>query len=135
MFLFHIKSSFRSRENHFQILSRHQMPKHKTRNTLHWITWEVNSLLMKFGQFMSYYKRKKFIKKFFKNCSVKTSSRSFCVCKELSRTSIGKWNLWTKLLNIRHVIAKLLKFVQRSMMTSSKSFLQRILWKLKRVWN
>ena len=48
-----------------------------------------HSLLMKFGQFMSYDKRKNFIKKFFQNCGLKTSSRFFCVCKELSTTSIG----------------------------------------------
>ena len=33
------------------------MPKHKTRNAFHRITRDVNSLLMKFGQLMSYYKR------------------------------------------------------------------------------
>ena len=45
-----------------------------------------------------YYKRKKIIKKFYKNCDLKTSSRSFCVCKELSTTSTGKWNFRSKLL-------------------------------------
>ena len=49
-----------------------------------------HSLFMKFGQFMSQYKRKNFIKKFFKNYGLKTSSRPFCVCKELSTSSIGK---------------------------------------------
>ena len=49
---------------------------------------------MKCGQFISYYKAKRFIKKFYKNAS----SSSFCVCKELSRTSIGNWNFWSKLL-------------------------------------
>ena len=39
---------------------------------------------MKFDQFMSYEKRKNFVKKFYQNCGLKTSSRSFCVCKELS---------------------------------------------------
>ena len=41
-------------------------------------------LLMKFGQFMSYYKRKNFIKNLYKKYGLKTSSRPFCVCKELS---------------------------------------------------
>ena len=53
---------------------------------------------MKFGQFMSHYKRKNFIKKFCKNCSLKTSSKPFCVCKELSTASIGKCTFWSKLL-------------------------------------
>ena len=48
-----------------------------------------HSLLMKFGQFMSYYKRKKFVKKLYKNCDLKTSSRHFGDCKELNPTSIG----------------------------------------------
>ena len=43
-----------------------------------------HSLFMKFGQIISYYKRKIFFKKFNKNCNLKTSSRLFCVCKELS---------------------------------------------------
>ena len=49
-----------------------------------------HSVLMKFGQFVSYYERKKFIKKFHKNFDLETSSRFFCVYKELSTTSIGK---------------------------------------------
>ena len=36
---------------------------------------------MKFGQFMSYYKRKNIIKKFYKNCGLKTSSRPFVFAK------------------------------------------------------
>ena len=64
------------------------MPKHKTRNNLR----SKHSLLMKFGQFMSYYKRKNFIKKFHQNCGLKTSSRPFFVCKELTTTPIGKQN-------------------------------------------
>ena len=47
---------------------------------------------MKFGKLdnKSDYKRKTFIKKLYKNCGLKTSSRPFCVCKEVSTTSIGK---------------------------------------------
>ena len=36
---------------------------------------------------------------------------------------------------ITYVTAKLLKFVQISTQTSSDSFLQTIIWKLKRAWN
>ena len=50
--------------------------------------WEVNnSVLVKIGQILQ---KEKFIKKLYKNCDIKTSSRPFCVCKELSTTSIGK---------------------------------------------
>ena len=62
---------------------------------------------MKFGQFMSYYTRKKFMNKFHKNCDLKISSRSFSVCKELSTTSTGKWNFWSKLLKFK--ISKTIK--------------------------
>ena len=44
------------------------------------------SLLMKFGRFIPYYIRKKNIKKFYKNCNLKTSSRSFCSSQELKET-------------------------------------------------
>ena len=81
---------------HFQILWCHQMPKHKTRNIYISLNNLVSkhSLLMKFGHFMSHYKRKNFIKKVCKNCGLKTSSRLFCGCKD----SIGKLNFWSKLL-------------------------------------
>ena len=31
-----------------------------------------------------------FYQKIYKNCDLKTNSRAFCVCKELSPTSVGK---------------------------------------------
>ena len=46
-----------------------------------------HSLLIKFGQFMSYYKRKYFIKKLQKNYDQEIRVRSFCVYKELSTIS------------------------------------------------
>ena len=92
-FLFHFKSSFLSQEN--QILEFYIL---KFYDVIKWLSikQEMNnlgskqSLLMKFGQFMSYYKRKNLIKKLYQNCGLKTSSRPFFVCKELSATSIGK---------------------------------------------
>ena len=71
---------------------------------------------MKFGQFMSYYKRKNFIKNFYKNCDLKTSSRPFFICKEGSMKQATY---------IRFVIANLSKFVQISILTSTESFLQK----------
>ena len=79
---------------HFQILWRKKNKKYLSLNNLE----SKHSVLMKFGQFMSHYKRKNFIKKFSRSCSQKTSSRPFYVCKELSTASIGKWNFWSKLL-------------------------------------
>ena len=49
-----------------------------------------HGLLIKFGQVVSYHKRKNFIKKFHKNFDLETNSRPFCVYKELSATSIEK---------------------------------------------
>ena len=81
------------------------------------MTWEVNnSVLMKIGQILQ---KEKFIKKLYKNCDIKTSSRPFCVCKELSTTSIGKRNFWSKLLMLDIIKAELLKFVQINMQTTS----------------
>ena len=73
------------------------MPKHKTKYILLNNLENKHSLLMKFVQFVSYYQRKNFIKKFHKKFNLETSSRSFFVYKELSTTSIGKWNFWRKL--------------------------------------
>ena len=39
---------------------------------------------MKFGQFMQYYKRIFFIKKFYEKCGLETSSRAFLIFKESS---------------------------------------------------
>ena len=73
--------------------------KYKKRNTFYWTTLRSkDGLLMKFGQFMSCSKINNFIKKFYKKCSLKTSSRSFFVCKELATNFIGKWNFWSNLL-------------------------------------
>ena len=69
-----------------QILWRHQVL--NMRNTFYQIICDLNSLLLKFGQFVSYCKGKHFIKKFYKNCNLETISRSFCFCKELSTQSI-----------------------------------------------
>ena len=45
-FLFHFSFSRKSLFNKLdiQISWRHQMPKHKMRNTFYWITWEVNKV-------------------------------------------------------------------------------------------
>ena len=106
-FLFHFKNSFCSRENQFWILdiqiswrSKSIKPKHKTRNTFHWKTWEVNAVCL-WNLTSLYHITKKII--FSKN-SAKTATwklvpdHPFCVCKELSTTSIGKWNFYSKLL-------------------------------------
>ena len=98
------------------------MPQHKKI-----ITWET-VCLWNLTSFYHVTKEKK-SKKFYESCDLKTSSRLFCVCKELSTTSISKWNFWSKLLifdkkqqNYQNLAnAGLLRF-----------FLQRTLRKLKR---
>ena len=71
------------------------MPKYEQRKMLYWITWEENSLIMKFCQFMPWChitKKKKIIKKLYKKYILNPSSRHSGVYKELSTTSISKWN-------------------------------------------
>ena len=84
-----------------QISWHHQMPKYKKNIFLNHLGSEL-ILLMKFDQFISCYQRNNFIKKSYKDCDLKTSSRTssnaFCFCKELITTSIEKWNFWSKLL-------------------------------------
>ena len=107
------------------------MPKHFNKYILLNNLGSRHSLLMKSGQVMSCEKRKIFIKKFYKNCHLKTSSTFFRVWKEMNRNFIGKLN---QLAYVRFLITKRSKFVKIIMYTSSDSFLQRILWKLKRAW-
>ena len=131
-FSFSRKSNLRILD--FQISWRHQISKHKTRNTFYWITWEVNSLLMEFGQFMSYCKRKKIIKIFCQNCDIKFSSRPFCVCKELSTTPLRKWFFLSELLfyifNIKTIKICPNQHVDLLRFLFTEDFL-----KLKRDWN
>ena len=71
---------------------------------------------------MSYYERKHFIDKFYKNCDLKTSSMPFCVCKELSTNSVRKWDFWSKL----HILD--INIFPTSIQTAPDSFLRTILW-------
>ena len=80
-----------SRFSNFRILEswiswRLEIPKHESRNKFCRVTWEVN--IMEFGQFMSYYKTKIFIKTFYEKCGQEISSRPLCVYKELNTTYI-----------------------------------------------
>ena len=72
-FLFHLKSSFHSRENQileFQIFRFHNVIKCLSMKQEYILLNNLgsnHSLLMRFGQFMSYSKRNNFIQKFYKN--------------------------------------------------------------------
>ena len=79
---------------------------------------------------MSYYKRQNFIKKFHKKNAPKLSSRRFFCLQRIKHNHCCKMKLVKQGTYIRHVLAKLSKFVQISTLTSSDSFLQRILGKL-----
>ena len=72
-----------------------------------------HSLLMKSGQFMSYYKRKDFIKKFYKHCNLKISFRPFCVGK-IKNNICWKKKLLKQATCITFVLAKLSELVQIS---------------------
>ena len=122
LFSFLRKSSFRILD--FQILWRHQRPKRKTRNTFHWITWQVNTVCSWNLASLCLIIKKNFIKKFCKNCGLKTKSRPFYICEELS-SFYWKMKFLKQPSYIRYVRAKLSKLVQISMLTSSDSFLQR----------
>ena len=59
-----------------------------------------HGLLIEFGQFISYYKIKKYIEKLCKSNNLKTSFNPFCVSKEISATFIGKLDFLNKLLKL-----------------------------------
>ena len=69
-----------------------------------------HSLLMKFGQFMSYYKRKRFNRKLYENYSLKTSSRLFFVLQKIMHNLYWKIKLSKQAIYIRYVITELSKF-------------------------
>ena len=92
------KSNFRTWD--ILISWRRQMLKYRIRTTFYWITWDLgrkHSLLMKFGQFMSYHERKKLLKNS-KNLWPENLFHLFFIYKELNTNSIEKWNFWCKLL-------------------------------------
>ena len=63
-------------------------------------TWDLGLGIQRLnhGASLCHITKKKFIQKFYKICDLTTSSRPFCVCKELSTISIGKWNFWSILV-------------------------------------
>ena len=87
-FSFSRKSNFRILD--IQIFWCHQMPKHKTRNTFYWITWNQTQYVNEIWPVYVILQKKKIIETFYKNCDLKTSFRHFGVCKELSTTTIEK---------------------------------------------
>ena len=133
LFSFSRKSNFRIL--HFQISWCHQMPKHKTRNRFHWITWEVNRVCERnLASACHIAKEKNSSKNSTKTAAWKLVPDPFVFAKNwaqlLLENKIFKAATYTK-----YVKAKLSKFVQTTMLTSTETSLQRILWKLKRGWN
>ena len=97
-FSFNFKSSFRSRENQsfeFYIFKFPEVIKYLSIKEIKYIFLynleSKNSLLMKFGQFISYYKGKTFVKIFYKNCDLKTSFQALlCLQRTKHENSLGK---------------------------------------------
>ena len=91
------------------------MLKHKTRNKFYWRTWGVNTVFQWNFASLCYITKENVLSK--------------------NSTKNANWKLVSSNLLILYIIPKLWKFVKISMRTSSDSFLKKILWKLKRVWN
>ena len=73
------------------------MPKNKTKNIFDWTTWEVQSE----NEIWPIYvilQEENFYQKILQKLRPETSFRLFCVCKELSTTSVRKLNFWSNLL-------------------------------------
>ena len=75
LFSFSRRPKFRTLDIQFHDVIKCLMKK------FYWITWEENSLLMKFGQYISYYKRNNFIKKFYKTTTWKLVPGPFVFAK------------------------------------------------------
>ena len=133
LFSFSRKSNFRIL--YFQMSWRHQMPKHKTRNTFHWITWEKNTVYQwNMANIFHIIKEKISSKNFAKTAAWKLVPCRLCLQK-IKLSFYWKIKFFNQATYIKYVIAKLSKFVRISMLTLSDSFLQRIIWKLNRAWN
>ena len=74
---------------------------------------------------------KRIYKFFYKICDLNTSHWPFCL-KRIRHNLYWEIKFLKQAIYITFVIAKLSKFFQISLQISSDSFLQRILWKLKR---
>ena len=109
-FLFHFKSSFHSWDNQvlikfldIQISWHHQMPKHETQNTLLNNLRSKCILVMKFGQFMQYYKMIFYTENLYEKYGLETSSRTFLFFKKSSVKKIlwrsGCW-YWQILIDL-----------------------------------
>ena len=123
--LFSFSRKLGSRILDIQISWRHEMPKHKTRNTFYCITLKVKSV----NEICLVYNILQKKKKLYENFDLKMS------LQWIWHNLFWKMIFFKQATCIRYVLAKLSKFVQISTMTSSDSFLQSIPWKLKRAWN
>ena len=85
------------------------------------------SLLMKFGQFMSYYKRKKNHPKIIQKLRPENQFQAFLYLQRIKHNFYQKMKFLKQATCIRYVVAKISKFVQISKLTSTESVLQRIL--------
>ena len=150
LFSFSRKSKFRSLGFKFHDVIKYLNIKKK--HILVNYLWSKHSLSMKFGQFISYYKRK-LSKKSTETATWKLVPDPFLFAKNEAQPLVEneifeascQYSLIAKLLRFNSnsnnsktaysLITKLLRFVQVSTWTSSDSFLRRIPWKLERVWN
>ena len=128
LFPFSSKSSFRILD--IQISWRHQMPKHRIRNTFYWITWEVN-IVCKWNltSWCHITKEKMWSKSSIKTATWKLIQGLFALTENYPKfkdLSLLELNLWSELLILDMEIVQLSKFVQISLQASSDSFSQSI---------
>ena len=79
---------------------------------------------MKFGQFISYYKKKVY-QKIIQKLRQKTSSRPLSCLKRSKRNLYWKMKFLKQATYVRFVTAKLSKFIKIDVQASSDSFLQK----------
>ena len=98
------KSNFRTWD--ILISWRRQMLKYRIRATFYWITWDLgrkHSLLMKFGQFMSYCERKKLLKNSKKTLTWKLVSPLFYL-QRIKQKLYWKMKFLMEATHIRYVV-------------------------------
>ena len=133
--LFQFRSPFRSKKNQILEFQMFKFHKHKTRNTIYWITWEVHTVCKWNLASLCYITKEKKYQKIVQKLGPESYSQALSCLRRIRHSLYWEIIFLKQAISIRYVIAKLSKSVKISLQISSDSFLKRIFWKLRKVWN
>ena len=129
-----------SRKSNFSILViqiswYHQMPKHETRSTFYWKTWEVNMVCYWNLASFCHITKEESLSKNSTNTATWKLVPGFLCKQRIKHNLYWKLNFLKQGTYNRYLLVKLSKFVQISTLTFSDSFFTEDSLKIKRAWN